>query len=250
LNSFDASRFASLLRTRAFGREFHYFEFLDSTNTRLKELAAQGAAEGALALAESQSAGRGRWGRHWESPAGKNLLFSFLLKPQAGQLSQLSAVFGLACLKALGLGRLKWPNDIWIDGRKVSGMLIEGSPSALIVGIGVNVNQGRDEFTPELRESATSLLLETGQAQDREALLAGLMLACEEAYGRWKAEGFEAMRGEWENSALFMGERVQAGAWEGRMLGMDEEGGLRIETAQGVEKLHTGEVFGLRPALD
>ena len=250
MSSFDETRFNAALKTRFLGREFHAFEFLDSTNTRLKDLAAQGSPEGVVVLAESQTAGRGRWGRHWESPAGKNLLFSFLLRPRQGILSQLTPVFGLACLQALKCGALKWPNDLWVSGRKLSGILAEGSHEALIVGVGLNVNQLREEFSPELRESATSLLIESGRELDREALLADLLLAFEEAYARWKRDGFAEFQAAWDKNALFIGENVRAGDIEGKVLGLDSDGALKIQGAKGVEKLHTGEVFGLRPMLD
>src|SRR5581483_1840367 len=106
------------------------------------------------------------------------------------------------------------------------------------------------EFSPELRESATSLLIESGRELDREALLADLLLAFEEAYEVWKRDGFAAFQAEWDKHALFIGENVRAGDIEGKVLGLDSDGALKIQTSKGVEKLHTGEVFGLRPMLD
>jgi BirA family biotin operon repressor/biotin-[acetyl-CoA-carboxylase] ligase len=250
LSSFEPSRFLSLLKTRRFGREFHFRTSLDSTSTFMKELAAGGCAEGALALADHQSAGRGRWGRSWESAAGKNLLFSFLVRPKGGMPSQLSAVFGLACLRALGTGKLKWPNDIWIGGRKLCGMLIEEAAGALVVGIGVNVNQSSEEFPEEIKGQATSLAIERGAPLEREALLAEILAQCEDCYGQWREGGFDLFRGQWNENALFMGENVRCGAVEGKLLGLDQDGGLLVESRRGVEKLVSGEVFGLRPVLD
>jgi BirA family biotin operon repressor/biotin-[acetyl-CoA-carboxylase] ligase len=250
LSFFDRERFAALLATRFLGRPFHYFESCDSTNTRVMQLAAQGAPEGCLALTDSQSAGRGRWGRTWESPAAKNLLFSFLLRPQKGRLSQLTPLFGLACLKAMGMGKLKWPNDLWIAGKKISGILVEGSPEALVVGIGINVNQEPEEFPQELRAQASSLKIECGRGWDREALLAEILSSCEGLYTQWKSRGFAEIMAEWNKNALFIGENVKGGESQGLGLGLDEEGAFLIRTDQGVEKLVSGEVFQVRPVLD
>jgi BirA family biotin operon repressor/biotin-[acetyl-CoA-carboxylase] ligase len=250
LSSFDEGRFLSLLKTRSLGRPFHYFPSTDSSSNQLKRLADQGAEEGTLVLADSQTAGRGRWGRSWESSPGKNLLFSFLLRPASGLRSQLSAVFGLACLEAIHLGRLKWPNDLWIKGKKICGILLEGSDEAVLVGIGINVNAGTEDFPVDLRSQASSLLLELGTPQDRECLLAETLMRCEALYGQWREEGFEALRARWNENALFMGENVRCGEKEGKLLGLDEDGALLIQSSQGLEKLVSGEVFGLRPVLD
>src|SRR5262245_44241795 len=120
--AFDLSRFSQLNPSKTFGKPLGYFESTDSTNRLAKEAAAKGAPEGALFLADSQSAGKGRGANKWESEPGANLLFSLILRPSKGsKLSQLTAVMGLAVLKTAQAfdakaAKLKWPNDLWAEG--------------------------------------------------------------------------------------------------------------------------------------
>jgi BirA family biotin operon repressor/biotin-[acetyl-CoA-carboxylase] ligase len=250
LSSFDEKRFSAHLKTRVLGRPLHYFAETDSTNTQLLRFSSEGASEGTLALADLQSAGRGRWGRDWKSGAAKNLLFSFLLRPRIGIRSQLSAVLGLASQQAIGMGKLKWPNDIWIGSKKIAGMLIEENSGNLIVGLGLNVNQTLNDFPDDLRDKASSLKIETGRDWDREELLAKILSSCEEAYERWQVQGFDAFKRQWNENALFIGENVNAGKLQGIALGLDDDGGFLVQTSRGIEKLISGEVFSLRPVLD
>jgi BirA family biotin operon repressor/biotin-[acetyl-CoA-carboxylase] ligase len=243
----DQTYFESLLGPAAFGRPFHYFESTDSTNTRARELALGGAPEGALVLADAQSAGRGRFGKAWASAEGENLLFSLVLRPAPGAvISQLPLVLGLGLSQALRLPGLclKWPNDLMVDGRKLSGLLVEGAGDALIAGMGINVNQRA--FDPAL--NAVSLAQILGDAQDREATLAALLASIELAYRSWQASGFGPFKAAWEAKACFMGSRVRAGSLEGTVLGLAEDGGLRLRTASGEAVLRSGEVEGLREA--
>ena len=242
----------SELKTRRFGRSFQHHPSLDSTNRFLKDLAARGAEEGTTVLADEQSAGRGRWGRTWESAPGKGILVSVLLRPPLGaRISQLTAVMGLAVLKALrpyaSQARLKWPNDIWVEEKKLSGLLLESSDGAVIAGLGLNVSQVPEDFSAEL--NATSLKLTHGSEVDKEILLVDLLLKMEQAYEEWKAEGFEKARREWEENACFMGEWIQASnGVTGKVLGMDAEGALLIRDDNGVRSLNSGELTRLRPA--
>jgi BirA family biotin operon repressor/biotin-[acetyl-CoA-carboxylase] ligase len=250
-SSFSVEAFQAALKTRRFGRVFHFFPDLDSSNTRMKDLAAQGEFEGSLVLAEHQSAGRGRWGRTWQGGEGKSLLFSLLLRPPlSAKQSQLGAVLGLAALRALKpfapQARLKWPNDIWHEGRKLSGLLLEGGPGYVVAGLGLNVNQEPSDFPPEL--GALSLKEVHGQDIDRAQLLAAIMAEAEALYQTWLEQGFATLRQAWDENACFMGEMVQAGALQGRVLGLDEDGALLIENEKGKQRLDSGEVFSLRPA--
>jgi BirA family biotin operon repressor/biotin-[acetyl-CoA-carboxylase] ligase len=214
------------------------------------ELARQGAPEGTLAVADAQSSGRGRWGRAWEGAAGKSLLFSLLLRPGQGELSQLSAVFGVALAEACGIGELKWPNDLLLSGRKAAGILIEGNRDALVLGIGLNVNQVPEDFPEELRGAATSLRIQQGRELEREAVLARILRSCESHYDLWRQGAFQEIREAWTKRASYLGQRVRAGDVEGTLLGLNEDGSLSIRCGQGIEKLVSGEVFGLRPILD
>lgn len=251
MNLFDCEKFKASLKTRYFGRIFHFYSSLDSTNLFLKDLALQGEGEGSLALAEEQSQGRGRWGRVWESKPGQSLLLSLLLRPPAGlKQSQLTAVMGVATLRVISryvpAALLKWPNDIWVEGRKLSGLLLETGGDAVVVGLGLNVNQGAEDFSSEIH--ATSLKQLCSTDMDREKLLADLLLEMELLYTHWKDEGFDSIRREWDEKACFIGEMVRAGEYEGRVLGLDGDGALLIE-CQGLQRrLMSGEIRTLRPA--
>jgi BirA family biotin operon repressor/biotin-[acetyl-CoA-carboxylase] ligase len=251
LSSFNSELFLALPGA-SFGRPFFYFPKTDSTNQRLKEMEARNPSEGTLLLAEEQESGRGRWGRRWEAKLGQSLLFSLLLKPQQGSLGQLTPLVGLACAEALslaGLG-LKWPNDLYVDGKKLGGILLEGSPEYLIVGIGLNVSQEAGDFPEELRESATSLRLAGAPSLSREALLSKLLLSLEENYRSWKAEGFKSVQKRWNDKALYMNQEVSTGSIQGRLLGLAEDGGLLLERNEGIQKIVSGEIERLRPLLD
>ncbi len=218
-----------------------------STNTELAAMAAQGAPEGSYVWADEQSAGRGRWGRSWHSAPGENLCFSLLLRPGSGGIGQLSAVMGLGLKRALAAfgvdARLKWPNDLWIGEKKLSGMLLEGGAEALVVGIGLNLNQR--EFPAELQ--ATSMALECGRSFERAAVLKALLPELARAYAQWRSGEFESLRKEWEAGACFLGQTVRAGGITGVMRGLAGDGGLLIEGAKGLQSLASGEVEGLRP---
>src|SRR5216684_4549287 len=165
------------------GWRIHYFDEIDSTQEFARELAASGAAEGTVVIAERQSAGRGRMGRTWHSPAGVNLYTTIVLRPpiSLAEVSRLSLVAGVAAAEALerdapGIVALKWPNDVWLRGRKTGGIIAEAVSdshqqlSCVLLGIGININLTADEIPPELRDKATSLRVATGHACDRIAI--------------------------------------------------------------------------------
>ena len=148
--------------------------------------------EGAVAVADEQTEGRGRLGREWLAPAGTSLLVSVLLRPdvEPPRLPELSLVAGRACAEALaeiaGVETdVKFPNDVLVRGRKVAGLLAEASEGRVVLGIGVNVSQGAGELPAEPRTPATSLLLETGREVDRAELLVALLDRLERRYDEW-----------------------------------------------------------------
>jgi BirA family biotin operon repressor/biotin-[acetyl-CoA-carboxylase] ligase len=185
----DPDELQALLRTRVLGRNLVVFNRITSTNDFLKRLAQRGAAEGATVLADEQTSGRGRLGRKWQSPPGKGLWFSFLLRPQlpldkVGVISlAIAALIAETLTQQCGADfRVKWPNDVLVDGKKVCGILCETQMSptsveAVIAGVGLNVLQEKEDFAPEWREPATSLRLAGSSNCDRKALFAEL-LAC------------------------------------------------------------------------
>ncbi len=154
---------------------------IGSTNDRARELALGGAPHGTAVVAEHQSAGRGRQGRTWSAPPGRALTLSVVVRPRQTRMELLPLAVALAvceaCEAVAGVRcEVKWPNDVWIEGRKVAGILIEARPREgwAVVGIGLNVDTAEDELEPELRQTATSLRIATGGAVDRAAVLDAL----------------------------------------------------------------------------
>jgi BirA family biotin operon repressor/biotin-[acetyl-CoA-carboxylase] ligase len=177
----------SRLRGR-FGRPYLYVEVCAST----QRLIGDEHSEGAVALTEEQTEGRGRLGRKWLSPPGVSLLFSILLEPpvETPRLPELSLVAGQACAAAIAAvadvtPQVKLPNDILISGRKVAGILAEARDGRVVLGIGVNVNVPEEDLPTEVDRPATSLLVETGHEVDRAELLVELLERLELAYDDW-----------------------------------------------------------------
>jgi BirA family transcriptional regulator, biotin operon repressor / biotin---[acetyl-CoA-carboxylase] ligase len=176
-----------LLRGR-FGHVYRYAETTDSTQRML----AEDESEGAIAVAEVQTEGRGRLGRAWDAPAGTSVLVSVLLLPavEAPRLPELSLVAGGAVAQAIaevtGLEpAIKFPNDILVRSRKVAGILAESSEGRVVLGIGVNVNQTLEQLPADAKTEPTSLRLELSGPVNRARLLAAILLQLERAYDAW-----------------------------------------------------------------
>jgi len=183
-----------LLRGR-FGHVYRYAEVVPSTQRML----AGNDGEGAVAVAEEQTEGRGRLGRSWEAPEGTSVLVSVLLLPavQAARLPELSLVAGGAVAEAIvevtGIEpTIKYPNDVLIAGRKVAGILAESSEGRVVLGIGVNANQTREQLPANAQTEPTSLRLELGEPVNRVQLLVAILLQLERAYDAWLARGTSA----------------------------------------------------------
>ena len=196
-------------------------------------------------VADHQTAGRGRHGRSWEAPAGTALLCSVLLKPQPGRnVPELSLVAGIAVADALerilGLSvQLKWPNDVMLRRRKVAGCLAEARDEAVVLGIGVNVNQAREQ----LPANAGSLRTLTGRHWDREALLATLLEDLDNRYSAWLDEGLDGVYEGLGPRDFLRGRRVSVSGTSGVASMIDREGKLEIEVGHGeVVKVDSGEV--------
>jgi len=175
-----------------FGRPYLYVEVCPSTQ-RLFEPEHP---EGAVAVAEEQTEGRGRLGRRWLAPARTSLLCSILLEPavETAQLPELSLVAGEACAEAIatvtGLEpEVKLPNDILLEGAKTAGILAEAREGRVVLGVGINVNLTRDELPTDVDRPPTSLLVEAGHAVDRAELLAELLAVLERRYDDWVSSG-------------------------------------------------------------
>lgn len=240
------------------GRKVLFFDTIDSTNLRAKLEAEAGAPQGTLIVADEQSAGRGRRGREWDSPAGKNIYCTLLLRPDMdpNRASMLTLVMALAV--AEGIRRtcrletqIKWPNDIVIEGRKVCGMLTEMSVERdyihyVVVGVGINV--GVQEFPEALRETAASLQQFTGAPVNRAALIAEIMKSFETIYQRFcRTCDCSEIRTDYEAVLVNYNHPVRVmdpkGEYTGIARGINDMGELLVELPDGtVQPVFAGEV--------
>jgi BirA family biotin operon repressor/biotin-[acetyl-CoA-carboxylase] ligase len=183
-----APRAVQPLLAGRFGYVYRYEELCASTQRLLHD----DDPEGAVAVAEEQTEGRGRLGRTWHAPARTSVLVSVLLRPEIepSRLPELSLVAGGAVAEAIadvtGIDpAIKFPNDVLVGGRKVAGILAESSEGRVVLGVGVNANQTADELPGDAQTQPTSLRVELGEPVDRAALLAAILLRLERAYDRW-----------------------------------------------------------------
>jgi BirA family biotin operon repressor/biotin-[acetyl-CoA-carboxylase] ligase len=239
-------------------RDVEWHQEIDSTQQRARELGRDGATEGAVVIAEAQTAGRGRLGRTWHSPPGRNVYASILLRPALppGAVPQLALAVGLGAAHAIETldlrPQLKWPNDVLLDGKKAVGILTEMDAELervrlVIVGIGVNVNLDRSELPPYLRDTATSLKIAAGRPIDRVRFTATLLASVEQAYGRFTKHGFGGLKADWDARDALRGRRVvrSDGGREvaGTVVGVDDDGALRLVDDDGaVQRVVAGEV--------
>jgi len=217
-----------------------HLRLTDSTNERAKALAEAGAPHGTLVSADEQSAGRGRQGREWTAPPRSSLLLSLVLR-EFGELLPLAASVAVAeaCEAAGANCAIKWPNDVWIDGRKVAGILVEGRPQEgwAVLGIGLNVDTELEQLPPELRETATSLRI-AARAPSPEVLLSTLLETLELRLGDPAERVLEA----WAERDALRGRRVRWEGGEGTAAGVDASGALLVDTGEGRVALDAGEV--------
>lgn len=242
----DITDVRARLSAKRLGTRFHYFAELDSTNTRARELAESGAAEGEIVIAESQTQGRGRLGRRWESPPLSNLYLSIVLRPglPPKHAPQITLAAAVALVETVGsfLPRppvIKWPNDILIDGKKLAGILTEAACDTecvqyVILGIGLNLNYRAETMPQTLRQRATSMADRAGENLSRETVLVRLIHDLDRCYGELEESGFAALRPRWETHFGLRGRRVRVELGDqtiiGRAQGIDHEGALIVET--------------------
>jgi BirA family biotin operon repressor/biotin-[acetyl-CoA-carboxylase] ligase len=238
----------------AFGHPHRHFRRTDSTNERAKGLAAAGAPGGLIVTADEQTAGRGRRGNDWFAPPGSCLLHSALLRPfAAGRAPLLPLAVPVAvCEAAEAVApvrcRLKWPNDVWIDERKVAGILVEARPDEgwAVIGVGLNVAIPQDGFPPELREIATSLLPTEGEGGQPPGGAPGVRLARDalnESLGRWVDAGDEEVLAAFRARDALCGRRISWDGGAGTADRIDERGHLVVERSDGERvTLGAGEV--------
>jgi BirA family biotin operon repressor/biotin-[acetyl-CoA-carboxylase] ligase len=248
------------LKTRVFGKTaVHCYDDISSTNNEAYRLAEEGAGEGALVLAETQSRGKGRIGRKWVSPKGSGIYMSLILRPdvEIDEIPSITLVVASAIAKVIRKecsldAMVKWPNDIFVGGKKVCGILTEmkaqtDSVDFLILGIGINVNTSSAKLPPE----ATSLSAQASKTFDRTILLRRFLEELERDYLKFSSNGFAALRDECRSSSLVLGGRVNVTEHhkriEGEAVDIDEKGALIVRTAGGeLKRVFSGDVVMCR----
>jgi BirA family biotin operon repressor/biotin-[acetyl-CoA-carboxylase] ligase len=236
----------SFLGTEFMGKEICLFQSVFSTQDEARKLVQQGAREGTVVLAETQTGGRGRMGRDWFSPPGRGLWTSIILYPR---LSSSTNVISLTCALAIanairavsGLKALvKWPNDVVIGGRKTAGVLVEISGKAAIVGTGINVNVDEEDFPPAFKQSATSLLRELGREISRVSLMREFLHQFERYYRELGGEGFVCVMNELKSISAVLGRQVVVSfngkRFAGEAIDIDTDGALVIRLDSGVQR--------------
>ena len=253
---YNETTIADQIHTKWAGKTVHFAREMDSTNLWIKRLAKVGAPEGTLALAEFQSAGRGRLGRSWEVPEGTSVMMSILLRPkfEPQYAPPLTLVMGMAVAKAVkDLGfdvSIKWPNDVVVSHKKICGILTEmgvrdGKIDYAVIGVGINVNIR--EFPEEMADKATSLYLESGKEFDRSQIPGLVMEAFEKYYEKFAATcDLSGLKEEYESILANYNQPVRVLAkepYEGVARGITDGGELLVEKTDGtIVAVSAGEV--------
>jgi BirA family biotin operon repressor/biotin-[acetyl-CoA-carboxylase] ligase len=246
--SLAAEHVAPYVRGR-FGKPYRYEPECESTQLLLL---GSGMPEGAVAATDHQTGGKGRHGRQWVAPVGTSILASVMLHPPAQRhLPELSLAAALATAEAIegatGLSlQIKWPNDVMLNRRKVAGILCELSDGVVVCGIGVNVNQVRDELPLDAATEPGSLRTLTGVAYDRAALLGSLLFRLERVYDGWRHGGLADLYGEIGARDFLRGRRITVDGQEATALQILRDGRLEVATGNGhgdTRVIESGEVL-------
>ena len=253
----DKTELESIHATEWAGCEIYYFDSIDSTNTKAKELAEEGHPSGTLVVADRQTAGKGRRGRSWESPTGIGIFMTLMLKPEINpnNASMLTLVAAMATTRAIrrvtGVPALiKWPNDIVMNGKKVCGILTEMSAqfdyiNHIVIGIGINVHN--EDFPEEIAKTASSLYLESGQHIHRASLIEAFLEEFEDVYAEYlKTEDMEGLQKEYDAMLVNRGRQVRVldpkEPFEGKAMGITKKGELIVDTWESRKLVSSGEV--------
>jgi len=248
------------LKTKIIGNRILIFDTLESTNSSAKILLEDGAREGTVIISEEQTRGRGRLGRTWLSERGKNLAFSVILKPPVSpeNLGLLSLYAGLAVSKAVEESarikpECKWPNDVLLEGKKISGILSEavfreGELSGVIIGIGINVNQ--TVFPEEIKNSATSICLAAGKTFSRVVLLRGVLNRLDSLYDLIIERPLAQITLQWEGYCSMFGKEIRITdrhrIIDGIAVGLTANGELILDTKEERIRVTAGDVSILK----
>lgn len=217
------------------GRPHVHHRLTDSTNERAKQLAIADAPHGTLVTADAQTAGRGRQGRTWSAAPGEALLLSLVLR-SPDELLPLRAAVAVAESVPVA-AQIKWPNDVWVGGKKVAGILVEGRPQEGWAVLGIGLNVATRSFPDELSEIATSLALE-GASVSREEVLVSLLASFDRLLAAPSSEVLE----QWRQRDALLGAPLAWDGGRGRGAGITNAGALRVETDAGIVELDAGEV--------
>jgi BirA family transcriptional regulator, biotin operon repressor / biotin---[acetyl-CoA-carboxylase] ligase len=229
-----------------FGTPYLYEPECESTQ---QLLLGSGLPDGAVAVTDHQTRGRGRLGRAWEEPPGTSVLVSILLQPPAERrLPELSLVAAVATAETVELAtalaaQVKWPNDVMLNRRKVAGILSELANGTVVVGIGINVNQTRDQLPPAAPTEPGSLLTLTGARYDRAVVLGSLLARLERAYDAWRGGGLDAVYGELGARDFLRGRRVTVNGEAATVVQILRDGRLELATdAHETRAIESGEI--------
>lgn len=251
------------LETKTIGCRIICHEEIDSTNNAAKRLAREGAAEGTVVVAESQTGGKGRLERQFFSPKGKGIWFSVVLRPkflpqEAPKCTLMAAVAVARAMTEFGLKPgIKWPNDLLYDNKKLVGILTEMSAEMdginyIVIGTGINVNIAPEEFPEELRSVATSLSQMKGANLPRVKFFQAVLRALDDLYAKVQVEGFVPVLKEWRQYSITLGQEVKVigvrdgEVFYGKAADIDDEGALLVDTAAGRQRVLAGDV-SIRP---
>jgi BirA family biotin operon repressor/biotin-[acetyl-CoA-carboxylase] ligase len=264
VSTVDLERLPDRLATRALGRSVVILSETRSTMDDARTALIAGAPDGHLVVADHQTEGRGTHGRTWSSPAGQDLYFSFIARPKMPieRLPTMALAVGLGLARAVaalvhagvvdaGRVRLKWPNDVLVDGHKCAGILVETRATndgvdGVIVGVGLNCNRRDLDVAPEAAAAttlrATSLALATGLDRDRDEVLSVVLASIEDALYVWQNEPLAVTLSAVDAWLAFRGERVRldGAESEGTLVGLADDGGLRIATDSGERSFQAG----------
>lgn len=237
------------LTTDFIGKNIHYEESVESTQKIAHRFASEEVPEGTVIIAEEQRSGKGRMNRKWHSPKYTGIWMSLILRPnipltKAPQLTLLTAVAIVQAIEEVtGLTpEIKWPNDILINGKKITGILTELQAEAdrihsIIVGMGINVNQKKEDFPNEIQDTASSLFIEKGETISRASLIRSIFKQFEKLYLLYLEQGFLPIKLLWESYAVSIGKILKArtltSVIEGKALGITEDGVLLLEDNSG-----------------
>lgn len=247
----------SVLTTDTFGRNIIYRETAPSTNVLAKDAARKGAPEGTIVIAEEQTGGKGRLQRGWFSPYAKGIWFSLILRPsfsplEASKCTLLAAVALVKAFRRVGLKEvgIKWPNDLLVGNRKLVGILTEMDATMeeihyIVMGIGINTDVVRVDLPEDLRETATSFLME-GVRVTRKELLNEVLIELEKLYREVEANGFQSVLEQWREYSVTLGREINVitpgGTYSGKALDIDSDGCLLVDTGKSVERVLAGDV--------